>query len=236
MENQGIIEKCASPLASNVVVVTKHDVTPRITLDYRMLNNVTYKDSYPLPNIADCLDAFKGSSWFGILDLRSSFYQVPLAEVDRDKTAFKTRRGQWRFCSLPMVLSNSPAMFQCLIDMVLRGVTWESVLVYIDDIVVYAQTYEELKIRLEEVFIRLRGANLKLKPTKVKLFQLEIPFLGYRISGEGVAMDPDKISEIVLWHRPKSVHDVRQFLRLTMRRLTMTTLHSTVPLRLDGCT
>jgi len=64
--------------------------------------------------------------------------------------------------------------------------------IYIDDIVVYAQTYEELKIRLEEVFIRLGGANLKLKPTKVKLFQREIQYLGHRISGEGVAMDPEK--------------------------------------------
>jgi len=118
-----------------------------------MLNNVTYKDGYLLPNIADCLDAFKRSSWFGILDLRSSFYHVPLAQADRDKTAFITRRGQWRFCSLPMGLSNSPATFQCLMNMVLRGLKWESVLVYIDDIVVYAKTYEDLKTRLQEVFI-----------------------------------------------------------------------------------
>jgi len=69
--------------------VTKHDDTPRIRLDYRMLNNVTYKDTYPLPNISDCLEVFKGSSWFG-----SSFYQVPLADADRDKTAFITKRGQ----------------------------------------------------------------------------------------------------------------------------------------------
>jgi len=200
MEQQGIIKKSASPWASNVLVVTKHVGTPRITLNYRMLYNVTYKDSYPLPNIADCLDAFKGSSWFGILDLRSSFYQVPLADADRDKTAFITRRGQWTFCSLPMGLSNSPATFQRLMDKVLRGLTWESVLVlvYIDDIVVYAHTYEELMTRLKEVFIRLRGANMKLKPMKVKLFQREIQFLGHRISGEGVAIDPDKIAEIVL--------------------------------------
>jgi len=70
-----------------------------------------------------------------------------------------------------------------------------------------------LKTRWEKVFIRLRGANLKLKPTKVKLFQREM-FLGHRISVEGVAMDPDKISEIVLWHHPKNVHEVRQFLGL----------------------
>jgi len=138
-------------------------------LDYRALNNVTYKDGYPLPNIADCLDAFRGSSWFGILDLRSSFYQVPLAEADKDKTAFITSRGQWRFCALHMGLSNSPATFQKLMDLVLCRLTWESVIIYIDEIVVYAHTYSDLKLRLEEVFIRLRGANLKLKPNKVKL-------------------------------------------------------------------
>jgi len=77
-----------------------------------------------------------------------------------------------------MGLSNSPATFQRLKDMVRRGLTWDSVLVYIDDIVVYAHTYDDLKLRLEEVFIRLRGANLKLKPTKVKLFQREIQSYG----------------------------------------------------------
>jgi len=87
MERQHIIEKSASPWASNVVVINK-DGTPKITLDYRALINLTYKDCYPLPNIADCLDAFKGSSWFAVLDQSSSFYQVPLAEADRDKTAF----------------------------------------------------------------------------------------------------------------------------------------------------
>ena len=106
-----MIKPSCSPLASNVVVVKKHDSTPRITLDYRQLNNVTYKDSYPLPNIADCLDAFKGASYFAVLDLRSLFYQVPLAEEDRDKTAFITCRGQWHFRSLLMGLSNLSGTF-----------------------------------------------------------------------------------------------------------------------------
>ena len=112
MEASGVIEPSCLPWASNVVVVTKHDKTLRITLDYRHLNNITYKDSYPLPNISDCLDASKGASLFAILDLRSSFYQVPLAEEDRDKTAFITRRGQWRFRSLlmgPARIATTPA-------------------------------------------------------------------------------------------------------------------------------
>src|SRR5467141_429855 len=210
----GVVEPSCSPWASNVVVVTKQDKTPRITLDYRDLNGVTYKDSYPLPNIGDCLDSFRGSSYFGLLDLRSSFYQVPLAEKDRDKTAFITRKGQWRFRSLPMGLCNSPGTFQRLMDLVLRGLTWSSVLVYIDDIVVYAQSFDQLKERLDEVFQRLRNANLKLKPSKVKLFQKEIHFLGHKVSEEGISMDPEKIDEVVNWAVPKNLHEVRQFLGL----------------------
>jgi len=166
MERQHIIEKSVSPWTSNVFVVNKHDGSPRITFDYPALNNVNYKNCYPLPIIAYCLDPFKGSSWFAILDLRSSFYQVPFAEADRDKTVYITRRGKWRFGALPMGLSNSPATFQRLMHQVLRGLTWESVLVYIDDIVVYVHTFADLNMRLEEVFIRLRGANMKLKSTK----------------------------------------------------------------------
>jgi hypothetical protein len=214
MLTAGVIEPASSPWASNVVVVTKHDKTARITLDYRHLNNITYRDSYPLPNVQDCLDAFKGSSYFAILDLRSSFYQVPLAEEDRDKTAFITRRGQFRFRSLPMGLSNAPSCFQRLMDLVMRGLSWKSVLVYIDDIVVYGKSFEELKERLREVFSRLKIANLKLKPSKVRLFQREIPFLGHKISHEGVAMDVDKVSEILTWPVPRDVHQTRQFLGL----------------------
>ena len=212
MEAARVIEPSYSPWASNVVVVRKHDSTPRITLDYRQLNSVTYKDSYPLPNIADCLDAFRGASYFAVLDLRSSFYQVPLAEEDRDKTAFITRKGQWRFRSLPMGLSNSPGTFQRLMDMVLRGLTWTSVLVYIDDIVVYASSHVELRNRLAAVFQRLRDANLKLKPSKVRLFQRQIKFLGNIVSGQGVAVDDSKVIEITQWAVPRNVHEIRSFL------------------------
>ena len=207
-----IIEPACSPWASNVVVVSKQDKTPRITLDYRQLNTVSRKDSYPLPNTAECLDAFRGAAYFSALDLRSSFYQVPLADEDRDKTAFITRRGQFRFKCLPMGLCNSPGTFQRLMDLVLRGLTWSSVLVYIDDIVVFANSPSELRKRLEEVFVRLRKANLKLKPSKVKLFQKEITFLGHKISAQGVAMDESKIAEIVNWPAPRNLLQVKQFL------------------------
>jgi len=89
-----------------------------------------------------------------------------------------------------------------------------SVLVYIDDIVVFASSFDQLYNRLEDVFARLRKANLKLKPSTVRLFQREISFLGHRVSEEGIAMEPLKIAEITDWPAPRSVKQVRQFLGL----------------------
>ena len=87
-----------------------------------------------------------------VLDIQSSFYLVSLAEADHEKTAFITRRGQWRFRFLQMGLSNSSGTFQCLMNSVLQGLIWTSVLVYIDNIVVYACSHDELRMRLAVVF------------------------------------------------------------------------------------
>ena len=91
MKAHGIIEPAASPWASNVVLVRKKDNSLRFCIDYRQLNSVTVQDSYPIPLIDNCLNALQGSSWFSTLDLRAGYYNIPIAESDRDKTAFITR-------------------------------------------------------------------------------------------------------------------------------------------------
>ena len=111
-----------------------------------------------------------------------------------------------------MGLSNSPGTFQRLMDMVLRGLTWTSVLVYIDDIVVYASSHAKLQSRQAAVFNRLHEANLKLKPSKVRLFQRQIKFLGNIVSGQGIAVDDSKVAEITQWSIPRNVHEIRSFL------------------------
>ena len=115
---------------------------------------------------------------------------------------------------MTMGLSNTPGTFQRLMDMVLHGLTWTSVLIYIDDIVVYASSHIELRNRLAAVFQRLRDANLKLKPSKVRLFQRQIKFLGNIVSGQGVAVDGSKVTEITQWAVPRNVHEIRMFLGL----------------------
>ena len=93
MTKHGIIEPAASPWASNVVLVRKKDGSLCFCVDYRQLNRITVQNSYPLPLIDNCLNALQGSVWFSTLDLRSGYYNIPIAEADKDKTAFVTQSG-----------------------------------------------------------------------------------------------------------------------------------------------
>ena len=103
LQEADLIEPAASPWASNVVLVRKKDGTHRLCVDYRKLNEATYKDSYPLPRIDTCLESMNGVVWFSTLDLRSGYHNIPISEPDRDKTAFITRRGCFRYKVMPFV-------------------------------------------------------------------------------------------------------------------------------------
>jgi len=110
LEN-GFIEPAASPWASNVVLVRKKDGSHRLCIDYRAVNSVTYKDTYPLPHIDTCLGSMDGAVWFSTLDLRSGYHAIPIREADRDKTAFVTRRGSFRYKVMPFGLTCAPSVF-----------------------------------------------------------------------------------------------------------------------------
>ena len=187
-----IVEPAASPWASNVVLIRKSDGQLRFCVDYRHLNDLTYKDSYPLPRIDACLHSLGGAKYFSTLDLRAGYWQTEIAPVDRDKTAFVTRRGTYRFKVLSFGLANAPALFQRLMDLVLVGLTWESCLVYLDDVIVFGSSFEQHLERLSTVFDRLAEAQLKLKPSKCSLFQRRVHFLGHVVSAAGVEPDSAK--------------------------------------------
>lgn len=214
MLRNDIIEPAASPWASNIVLVRKRDGGLRFCIDYRAVNSVTYKDTYPLPLIDTCLDTLQGASWFSTLDLRAGYYNIPVAKRDRDKTAFLTRRGCWRFTVMPFGLTCAPSVFQRLMDLVLSGLSYEICLVYLDDIILFSRTFEEHLCRLELVFERLRNAKLKLKPSKCSFMQRRVAFLGHIISEHGVEVQPEKTETVVKWPTPRSIHDVRSFVGL----------------------
>ena len=129
MLQNDVIEPAVSPWASNVVLVRKANGQLRFFVDYRQLNLHTYKDSYPLPRIETCLDSLGGSKFFSSLDLRSGYWQAAIDPGSADKTAFVTRRGTFRFKVFSFGLTNAPALFQRLMDLVLAGLTWEVCLV-----------------------------------------------------------------------------------------------------------
>jgi transposase InsO family protein len=214
MLDQGIIEPSQSPWVSNVVVVGKKDGTLRFCIDYRMLNNITRKDAYPLPRIGDCLDALGGAKYFSAFDLRSGYHQVEMAEKDKDKTSFVTRTGTYRYKVMSFGLCNAPATFQRIMDVVMAGLNFQVCLVYLDDIILFSKTVREHLDRLELLLQKLRSANLKLKPSKCKLLRTQVEFLGHIVSAEGIGTDPRKIEAVLDWPIPSNLTEVRSFLGL----------------------
>ena len=208
------IEPAASPWASNVVLVRKKDGSHRLCVDYRSLNSVTYKDAYPLPHIDTCLGSMDGAAWFSTLDLRSGYHNIPIREADRDKTAFVTRRGCFRYKVMPFGLTCAPSVFQRLMDLVLCGLTYESCLVYLDDIIVFSRNFDSHVTRLREVFERLRAAGLKLHPNKCFLFQRRVAFLGHVLSEDGIEVQAEKVETVCNWPTPQRLTDLRSFLGL----------------------
>ena len=215
MLDQKMIRPSKSPWAAPVVLVKKKDGSIRFCIDYRQLNSVTKKDSFPLPRIDETIDALFGACIFSTLDLRAAYNQVLMAEEDIEKTAFLTHEGLYEYTVMPYGLTNAPATFQRLMQQVLDGYVLEFCLCYLDDVIVYSRDAWEHLYHLDSVFSRLRQANLKLKPKKCELFRTKVHFLGHIVSAQGVEPDPAKIEKVKNFQRPQTIKHVRSFLGLT---------------------
>lgn len=210
-----IIEECESPWAANVVLVAKKDGGVRLCVDYRKLNAVTEPDRYPLPRIEDVLHAAKTSNYMTTCDLRSGYFQVAVAPCDRDKTAFITPLGTFRFKRMPMGLRNSGATFQRLIDRFKSGksISDVSLLAYLDDLVILSGTFEQHLKDLEAVFDRLAMFKLRINREKSHFARESVKFLGHIIVPGGIQIDPEKTAAISNMPAPKDVRHLKTFLQ-----------------------
>ena len=153
-----VIEPSVSLWSSPVLLLEKPDGEYRFCVDYRKLNTVTKKDAYPLPQIDETLDALGNASVFTTLDSQSGFWQIPVRDADKEKTAFSTHNGHYAFKAIPFGLAKSPATLQTLIDLVLSGLHWTHCLVYLDDIIAFGSSVEEHLQGLDIVLERIASA------------------------------------------------------------------------------
>jgi len=122
---------------------------------------VTKKDSYPLPRIDDIFDQLSGNAWYSTLDLKSGYWQIKIRPEDREKTAFSVGNGLWQFRVMPFGLCNAPATFERVMEQVLREFISKICLVYLDDVIIFGKTFEEMIQNFKKVLSRLREVNLK---------------------------------------------------------------------------
>ena len=209
-----IIQESNSEWHSPCLLVKKASGEFRLVTDFRKLNKITKPMSFPLPRLECVFDTIGQShaQIFTSLDLHSAFLQIGMHPDSRHKAAFITQNGIYEYKRMPYGLMNAPVSFQMVMTQVLRGLTWRQCLIYLDDILVFSETFDDHLTHLNQIFSRLRNANLKLKPSKCDFAAKEIKYLGHIISKHGVRTDPEKTKAVSTFPLPKTQKDVRSFL------------------------
>ena len=213
MLRMGVIEQSESAYASPIVMVRKSDGKMRFCIDYRKLNAITIFDPEPIPNIEDLLVQISSGKYFTKLDLAKGYWQIPVAVKDRDKTAFVTTEGGlFQFTVLPFGMVNAPAAFSRMMRKLLDGL--DHVVNYIDDILIFTNTFEEHIELVDKVLCRLRAAGLTARPSKCYIAYQSLEFLGHIMSKGLIKPVPGKVDAILSAPRPRTKKEVRSFLGL----------------------
>ena len=177
----GLIRPSYSPYAAPALLVPKHDGNWRIVVDFKKLNNITIKDSHPLPKLEQAIQTLGGGyRYFSKLDMKSGFWQIPIAEEDRHKTAFVTPEGLYEWNVLAQGLKNSPPSFQRVMTDILSPCR-QFTLIYIDDIMVYSRTFDEHLKHVHQLLSILLKHNFQLNPSKCSIFRQQIDYLSHTI-------------------------------------------------------
>ena len=206
-----VVRQSRSPYNSPVMVVKKKDGGWRTVIDYRSINKITYKEAHPIPRVDEALDALAEAKFITTLDFTSGYWQIPIREKDKHKTAYSTSSGRWEYNVLPMGLTNAPAAFQRIMETVMAGLTWNCCIVYIDDVVIYSKTFAEHLVHLEKVFQRLRAYKICAKPSKCTLVKQEVEYLGHIVGKGMVKPNIHNMVKIREARLPTTVKEIRQF-------------------------
>uniref|UniRef100_A0A8K9WM10 Gypsy retrotransposon integrase-like protein 1 n=1 Tax=Oncorhynchus mykiss TaxID=8022 RepID=A0A8K9WM10_ONCMY len=208
----GTIVPSSSPAGAGFFFVKKKDGSLRPCIDYRGLNDITVKNRYPLPLMSSAFEILQGARFFTKLDLRNAYHLVRIREGDEWKTAFNTPLGHFEYRVLPFGLANAPAVFQALVNDVLRDMLNIFVFVYLDDILIFSPSLQIHVQHVRRVLQRLLENCLFVKAEKCTFHASSVTFLGSVISAEGIKMDPAKVQAVIDWPVPKSRVELQRFL------------------------
>eukprot|EP00762_Andalucia_godoyi_P003229 ANDGO_01040.mRNA.1 Retrovirus-related Pol polyprotein from transposon 17.6 len=211
---QGIIRPSMSSVASPVVVVRREGKDPRMCVDYREVNACTVDLQFPMQNTHSILERMSGMKYFGVMDLRSGFHQLPLTESAIPFTAFCTPAGLYEYTRIPFGLKNAPRYFQKIMMDVLAGLVGTICEVFVDDICIYASTQEMFMTRLRTVLERLRQFGLRVKAEKCRLGLSEVVYLGHVVSGQGLKISPERQKVVRRMTAPTTKAELRSFIGL----------------------
>ncbi len=207
----GVIEPSRSPWYSPIVLVPKPDGTLRFCKDYRRLNEVSQFDGYPMPRVDELLDWLGRARYISTLDLTKGYWQVPLSESAKPKTAFYTPSGHWQYWNLPFGLHGAPATFQRMMNILLRP---HQAYAYLDDVVVHSVSWEDHLERLRRVLSELRRAGLTANPRKCHLALSEAKYLGFQVGRGLIRPQEKKVEAVRSAPRPTAKTQVQAFLGL----------------------
>ena len=209
---QDMLERDVSSLGLPSSYGQEKDGSDRFCVEYRKLNNITVKDSYSLPRIDDTIDFLHGAAFYSSMELQSGYRQVSLCPSAREKSAFVTYRCLWEFKTMPFGSWNDPATFQRLMESFLKRLNQKIVLCYLDDIIYIESFPKHLKIIL--TILALKEANIKLKPSRCNCACTNVEYLGHVITKDRIRPNPNKLTAVTNFPRPKTVRDVKCFLGL----------------------
>ena len=186
----------------------------RFVVDYRYLNSQCEIFKYNIPNILELTESFttRVPNFISSIDMSSGFFQMTLSPDSSKYTAFNTCYGTFKFLRVPMGLHTSPNSFQLLMDKILRGLTFRSCLCYLDDVLIFSETYEQHLSDLNEIFDRFRKAGLKLNPQKCSFAKSSCIYLGHHISKDGIKPPPNRVNALMNYPPPKNIKQLRRIL------------------------
>ena len=211
MLERGFIEESSAEWSSPIVTVKKPNGKIRVCVDYRKLNSVTTPIPFYMPRIEEVLEATGQATVISKMDLSKGYYQVKVCPEDRDKTTFVCHKGKYRFNRMPFGVCNAPAIFQTLMEKILHGLG-EFCKVYMDDLIIFSDTWEEHLTHVRKVLTALKAAGLTANPAKCEWGGKQLQFLGHIIGSGEMSIPKARIQALKSYVKPTTKRGLRSFL------------------------